>query len=193
MKIRFLAPFLAAMLLFTACSSGTTTTTSTTEPTTTEDFETYDGTLPVEDGSITGAQVPYTIKYDTSKWTVVPSDSTSDAEYEFEHVDGDVYALIIPERIELDLAALKEIALENAQSVAPDALVTFEEDRTVNGVQVHVMKIDGTLYGIAFEYYGYYYGGTAGTIQFITYTSSNLVSEYEADLTELLNGLTITE
>lgn len=186
MKIRLLAPFLVAMFLFSACSSGTTTMTSTDSTSIPQEDAT-------ETGSVSGAQVDYTIAYDSSKWTAIPGESNGDAEYEFEHVDGDVYALIIAERIEMDLESLKEIALVNAQSVAPDAQIVFEEDRTVNGVQVHVMKIDGTIYGIGFEYYGYYYGGAAGTIQFITYTSSNLLAEYEADLTELLNGLTIVE
>lgn len=189
MKIRLLAPFLAAVLLFSACSSGTTTTTTTSS----SDSTTTTQEVAVEDGTVAGAQVDYSIAYDSSKWIAMPGESTGDAEYEFEHVDGDVYALIIAERIEMDLESLKAIALENAQSVAPDAQIVFEEDRTVNGVQVHVMKIDGTIYGIGFEYYGYYYGGSAGTIQFITYTSSNLTDDYAADLTELLNGITITE
>ncbi len=184
MKIRLLPPFLAVTLLFSACSSSfntfeyTDTTTDTAVTTT---------------SSVSGSSVDYTINYDTSKWIMTPGAGDTDAEYEFEHMDGDVYALVIAERIEIDSSALKEIALSNAQSVAPDATVTFEEDRTVNGVPMKVMKIAGTIYGIAFEYYGYYYVGSAGTIQFITYTSSNLVNQYDADLTELLNGLVVTE
>lgn len=188
MKIHLLAPFLAVTLLFSACSSSFNTVeyTDTTTDTTTDTPVTTTST-------VSGAQVDYAITYDTSKWIMTPGASSGDAEYEFEHMDGDVYALVIAERIEIDASALREIALSNAQSVAPDATVTFEEDRTVNGAPMKVMKIDGTIYGIAFEYYGYYYVGSAGTIQFITYTSSNLISAYEADLTELLNGLTVTE
>lgn len=186
MTIRHLTPFLAAIFLFSACSSGGTNSTQSTTPSVTETVETTDGV-------VTGSQVPYSIAYDSNKWIATPTVAGEDAEYEFDHVDGDVYAMVIPERIELEYSVLKEIALENAQAVAPDALIVFEEERTVNGVPLHVLKIDGTLYGIAFEYYGYYYGGPAGTIQFITYTSSNLIAQYEADLTELLNGLTIIE
>ena len=181
MNIRHIVRFLAVTLLLSACSS---------EPTVTQIPDT---TIDVVMGSVSGEQISYTINYDTAKWIATPTAAGEDAEYEFEHVDGDVFALVIPERIELDLADLRKIALENAQSISEDAQITFEEDRTVNDVQVHVMKIGGTLYGIAFEYYGYYYGGPAGTVQFITYTSSNLNSLYADDLTELLNGLTITE
>jgi len=183
MKIRLLAPFLAAVLLFSACSSDYTD--YVTEESIPEDTVTAQ--------SVSGSGVDYTINYDSSKWIMTQGASDTDVEYEFEHMDGDVYALIIAERVEIDAGALREIALSNAQSVAPDATVVFGEDRSVNGVTVKVMKIDGTIYGIAFEYYGYYYVGSAGTIQFITYTSSNLTSAYEADLTELLNGLVVTE
>lgn len=181
--------------MFSGCSGllnndGASSTTTTTETSTTT---TDSATTGVADGTVTGANVNYSISYNTSKWTATSAGVGEDAEYEFEHVDGDVYALVIPERIELDYDTLKQIALENAQAVAPDAQILMEENRTVNGVDVLAMKISGTLYGIAFEYYGYYYGGSAGTIQFITYTSQNLTSAYEADLTELLNGLTITE
>lgn len=182
MKIRLLAPLLASILLFSACGSDYT-----------EYLEEESALVGTPESSVSGAGVNYTINYDTSKWIMTPGADTGDAEYEFLHMDGDVYALIIAERIELDSSVLREIALSNAQSVAPDATVVFEEERTVNGVPVKVMKIDGTIYGIAFEYYGYYYVGSAGTIQFITYTSSNLTGQYEADLTELLNGLVVTE
>lgn len=187
MNNRLFAPLSAALLLFAGCSSDFALYEETPAPTE-ETTETY-----ASEGIVTGSQVNYSIAYDTSKWFSYPAAAGEDAEYEFEHMDGDVYALIIPERIELPIETLKEVALENAQSVAPDAQITFEEMRTVNGVELTAMKMTGTLYGIPFEYYGYYYGGAAGTIQFITYTSANLTSTYEADLTELLNGLTIVE
>ncbi|MFA4815603.1 MAG: hypothetical protein WC653_05980, partial [Candidatus Gracilibacteria bacterium] len=183
MKIRLFVPFLAAVLLFSACSSVNDTP---TESATGDYTESVVNVTAATESSVSGVGVEYTVNYDTSKWKMTAGASSGDAEYEFEHVDGDVYALIIAERIEVDAASLKEIALANAQSIADDATVVFEKGRTVNGIPMEVMKIDGTAYGVAFEYYGYYYSGPAGTIQFITYTSSNLTSTYEADLTELL-------
>lgn len=190
MNTRLLSVLFTGALFLSACggTSGTTETITLDTDTTTETEE-----LVVGSGSISGAQVDYTIAYDSNKWTVAPATSNTDAEYEFEHVDGDVYAMVIPERITIEFDTLKELALDNALAVAPDAQVTFEEMRTVNGVEVLVMKTSGTMYGIAFEYYGYYYGGTAGTIQFIAYSSTDLVAEYNADITALLNGLTIKE
>ena len=53
------------------------------------------------------------------------------------------------------------------------------------------MQMNGTLEGINFTYLGYYFSSPKGTVQLITYTSSNLVNEYRKNLEELLNGFTI--
>lgn len=53
------------------------------------------------------------------------------------------------------------------------------------------MKIEGTVKGIPFRYYGYYYGGKQGTIQILTFTGQTLFEKYEHDFTDFLNGLEI--
>lgn len=189
MNPRFLPALFTGILFFSACSSPF----NTNAPEDTDSSAVLPSTEMVNDGSLTGAQLDYTISYDSSKWIAGSSSSNTDAEYEFEHTDGDVYAMIIPERITIEFEMLKEIALENALAVAPDAQVIFEEMRTVNGVELLAMKTSGTMYGIPFQYYGYYYGGTVGTIQFIAYSSTDLMADYDADITALLNGLTIKE
>ncbi|MBD3360737.1 hypothetical protein GF366_02970 [Candidatus Peregrinibacteria bacterium] len=141
--------------------------------------------------SISGENMGYSITYDSGKWAVVDSLYGTDSEYDFEHVDGDIYAMVIAERIEIPLESLKQLALDNALAVAPDAEIVFEEERTVNGAEVLAMKIRGTIEGIPFQYYGYYYTGEEGSIQFVTYTGLSLFDEYEDDMTELLEGLKI--
>ena len=111
----------------------------------------------------------------------------------FVHKDGDIYAMVIAERFAMTPDALKELAISNAQNVAPDTQVTYEEDRIVNGKNVLCMKMAGTIQGVQFVYYGYYYAGKAGVVQLITYTSQNLLSEYEADMTVFLNGLVVND
>jgi len=109
------------------------------------------------------------------------------------HKDGDIYAMILAERYAMTPEALKELALKNALNVAPDTKVTYEEQRIVNGKKVLCMRMDGTIEGIQFTYYGYYYAGKSGIVQLITYTSQNLFPEYEAEMTEFLNGLVIND
>lgn len=195
MKNRLFIFSLFLALLLNGCSFNfdTNDTADTGETGKTSDTSNTNFATPVFEnmGSVAGAQVDYTINYDSSKWTAKPSDPTADTEYEFENVDGDIYAMVVAEKIEVPMDTLKEVVLQNAQSVAEDAEIVFEESRTVNGVDILAMKISGTVYGMQFMYYGYYYGGSAGTIQFITYTTTNLMDEYEQDLTDLLNGLAL--
>ena len=105
---------------------------------------------------------------------------------------GDGYGLVIAERIELTLAALRDLALSNAQSAAPDAKITWEEERAVNGRKVLALQIAGTLHGLSFAYFGYYYGGPEGAYQVITYTAANLFEECRKDFEELLDGFVLT-
>lgn len=141
--------------------------------------------------TIEGEQVDYEITYDTNIWSLTKNPVGDAAEYSFDHIDGDVFALVIPERIQLDKDTLKEIALENAQEAAADMEIISEEKIEVNGENMTKMKMEGTIEGVRFQYYGYYYVGEAGSIQFVSYTSTNLMEEYEKDLTDLLNGLRI--
>ena len=131
------------------------------------------------------------IWYNPSKWH--QNNSADSSKPTFEHKDGDIYAMVIAERFAMTPEALKEFAIKNAQSAAPDIRVTHEENRIVNGKKILCMTMEGTIKGIQFIYYGYYYAGKAGIVQLITYTSPNLYSEYESEMTGFLNGLVVNE
>ena len=97
--------------------------------------------------------------------------------------------MIITERTEIPLLNLKEIALENARSVAPDVKVDKEEFRNVNGQKVLMMELSGTTQGIKFKYYAYYYSSKKGVVQLVTYSSLNLFEDYKKEMELMLNGL----
>ena len=46
----------------------------------------------------------------------------------FEHKDGDAYAMMIAERMAMPIDAMR-MAIANAEKVAPDTQVTYEETR----------------------------------------------------------------
>ncbi len=133
----------------------------------------------------------FSVWFDPTKWSQGKSDDPSKTTFQF--TDGDLYGMIIAERMEIRLDALKEVALTNAKAVAPDTRITFEEMRTVNGRSILCMKMEGTIQTIRFVYYGYYSAGPSGTVQLLTYTSKNLSAEMEPEMTEFLNGLTIAD
>jgi len=132
-----------------------------------------------------------TVWYDPAKWMQQQSDDPT--KIIFAHKDGDVYALIIAERLAISEDALKAIAIKNARNVASEVNVVFEDHRIVNGVNLLCLKMLCTIQGIELIYYSYYYAGRAGTLQIITYTSPNLLGEYEQEMSDLLNGTIINE
>lgn len=67
--------------------------------------------------------------------------------------------------------------------------VVKEEYRYVNGLKVLMIQMTGTIQGIRFTYYGYYYTSDNGTIQFLTYTGENLFEGYLKEIEPFLNGL----
>ncbi len=122
-------------------------------------------------------------------WSFKKAVNNSDSEYELQLKGGDLYGMILSEKIEIPLETLKSIAVENAKSVAPDLSIVKEEYRTVNGLKLLLMQMNGTMQGVKFSYYGYYYSNNQGTVQFITYTSQNLMDSYIPEIEKLLNGI----
>ena len=123
------------------------------------------------------------------EWSFSKGENDDAAEFKFQKKGGDLYAMLISEKIQIPIETLKGIAYENAKNAAPDIKIIKEEYRTVNSIKVLMMQMSGTIQGIKFIYFGYYYSNTNGTIQFITYTSENLFKTYFDDIELFLNGL----
>jgi hypothetical protein len=133
------------------------------------------------------------IWYDPDKWVTPGGLENSAAEFNFKHKSGDAYALVVIERLTMPLQNLRDVGVNNAKKVAPDAKVVMEEERTVNGQKVIAVQIEATTNGIPAKYFNYYWSGKAGCVQLITFTGQNLFEEYGTDMQDLLNGLTVTK
>lgn len=127
---------------------------------------------------------------DPKKWSFQKSKTNEDAEYSLNYKDGDLYAMIITEKVEVPLNSLKQIAVSNGRDAAPDLKVISEELRTVNGIQVLMLHMTGTIQGMKFTYFGYYYSNSSGVVQFMTMTTTNQFEEFKLECEQLLNGLT---
>jgi len=123
------------------------------------------------------------------EWSFTKNAENEAAEFQFQKKDEDLYALLIAERAEIPLENLRSIAIQNAKSVAPDLKILREEYRIVNGNKVLMMQMSGTVQGIKFVYFGYYYTFEKGSVQFLSYTALNLFETYAKDMEALLNGL----
>jgi len=100
---------------------------------------------------------------DPKKWSFKKASENPEAEYEFQLKNGDLYGMLISEKFEIPLANLRTIAIENGKAAAPDLKVVHEEYRMVNGLKVLQLQMNGTMQGIKFSYYGYYYSDESGT------------------------------
>lgn len=124
----------------------------------------------------------------SNKWLFKKSKEASATEYTFQLKGKDLYAMAITEKVQIPLDTLSNIALENAQKVAPDTQITYRDYRKVNSNKVLYMEMKGTIQGIKFTYRGYYYSDKSGTTQLVTYTASNLIDTYKPEINNFLNG-----
>ena len=126
---------------------------------------------------------------DPKKWKFEKATTNEAAEFELHLKGGDLYGMVIAEKMQIPLETLKKIAIDNGRIAAPDLAIQNEEYRTVNGLRVLHLEMTGTMQGIKFFYYGYYFSNDGGTVQFVTYSSQNLLATFKSDIEELLNGL----
>jgi hypothetical protein len=133
------------------------------------------------------------IYLDPKKWSFEKSAADDVSEFDFTLKDKDAYAMLISEKTEIPLETMKEVALENAKDAAPDIKIVRQEYRKVNNNIVLLIQMRGSVKGIKVTYIGYYFSSPKGTVQFLTYTASSLVTEYQKDLEELLNGFVTVE
>jgi hypothetical protein len=130
---------------------------------------------------------------DPKIWKFYKPEDDTDAEYELELKNSDVYGMIICEAFKMPLLTLKKVALENARAVSPDVVVKQQEYRMVNGNKVLLMQMDGSIDGMTFSYYGYYFSNEKGTVQYLAYSTPDQLKEKMSEIESLLNGLTIIE
>lgn len=129
------------------------------------------------------------VNYDPTKWKTEKKPISEDAELSLEHQNGDAYFVLIAERVEIPLANFKEIALENARSIDPEARITSERTVSRNGGSEVILDIEAKPSGIPMQFRGYYWTSPAGSVQATAWTSRNLMNEYSADIDQLLAGV----
>lgn len=140
-----------------------------------------------------GKKVPYGVYIDPKKWKIEKGESGDHEYFLSNREEGSIYSSIIPERVPIPYNTLKNIAINNAKDVAPDAHIVSETVKVVNGKVLHQLIFKGTLKGIKFTYLGYYYTDDSKTIQLLTFTVDTLFEEYKEEMIKYLNGLVILD
>jgi polyribonucleotide nucleotidyltransferase len=125
-----------------------------------------------------------------TKWIFSPhSDNEKNPEYRFSLKSNEGYVLMVTEKTQIDLESMRQIALENAQKASSDVKEKSAEYRIVNNKKILCLKFQGTIKGIKFTYFGYYYSNSNGTIQLLSYSSQQYFDSIQKELETFLNGL----
>lgn len=131
------------------------------------------------------------LNYNPIIWKTAKDKNNEDAEFEFEHKKGSGYCMAITEKLDIPLETLKGIAYRNLLESAPDSKIEKAEYRNVNGLKVLHLVVSGTMQGIKFVYYGYYFSNENGTTQLVCYTGRKLLPDYQQDFDDFLNGISV--
>lgn len=125
---------------------------------------------------------------DPKQWTFSKAEDSSPAEFTFKMKELGIYGMLISEKLELANESLIDIAINNAKEAAQNVNVIHKEYRKVNGIDLIMMQLSGTIQGVNFVYFGYYYSGPEGAFQVLTYTSKKEFVESKDIMEKFLNG-----
>lgn len=142
---------------------------------------------------IKGEKVNYGIWLDPKKWSFKKGKDDDVQEYIITMKGQDAYAMVIPERIPIPLNLLEEAAINNFKKKDPNARIERIEVRKINGNTVKLICAKVSPNGAKFSYMGYYFSDEKRTIQFIGFTSQNLMDTYKNDIEELLDGFVLLD
>jgi hypothetical protein len=130
----------------------------------------------------------FEIWFNPRQWKILPESLYENAEYSFEHIDGELIALVIAEKIQVPLQKMKAAAVENFNKTATEYKITEEQNIQVNGTDGLLLKIDALVDGVPFAYLNAYFSTAQGTFQVMSFTGYNLFDRYRKDMTDLISG-----
>jgi len=141
----------------------------------------------------TGKRGTFTLSLVPDAWTQLEKSINPLAEVGFKNGEGDVYAMVVAERLQVPLPALKKSVLDNMKRVDPESKVLLDEKRTVNGLEMRCLTVEAAVQEIPLTYHIYLYAGDEGSIQLMTWTGRKLFKESKADMEALLNGFEVVK
>lgn len=136
----------------------------------------------------------FDIFYNEKRWKrVPPGEYNDDAEFALLGIDKEIFCIIITEEMMMSNDALLKIALNNMKEyTGENPQIVTVESRKVNGTEVLRGKYRVNISGLDLTFDSYYFSSENGTIQFTTWTGTNIAKKYSTEIEDLLNGLVIT-
>lgn len=126
--------------------------------------------------------------YDSKKWSFSKHEN-KDSEFVFQLKSAPVQAMMLCEKSTVPLLIHRDAVFANIQKIVPDARVTHQEYRNVNGQNVLQIEITATVGAYPCVYWGYLVSSSAGSTTWLAFGTQELVSQNKADIETLMNGL----
>jgi hypothetical protein len=140
-----------------------------------------------------GKETRYELWYNEEKWDLLPDTVYANSEYALEDPKGERVAMMITERMQVPLKAIKEATLGSFKREGSECRIAEEQKIWVNGTEGLLLKIDALVDGIPVSYLNAYFSTREGTFQLITYTAYNLFDHHHQDMMELICGFVALE
>jgi hypothetical protein len=132
-----------------------------------------------------------TLWLDPAKWIEY---SKEPGAISFNHVNKHVLGWMLTDKTGgIRTSAMKEMALRNSQRMDPNARITREEHRIVNGREVLYLEIILTQNSVPIRFAGYYHGGLKSNLQVVSYSVAAEFEKYQSEVNEFMNGIEIRE
>lgn len=112
----------------------------------------------------------------------------------FNHVNKHVLGWLLSDKTPgIRTSAIKDMALRNSQRLDPNARISREERRIVNGREVLYLEIVLTQNSVPIRFAGYYHGGVKSNVQTVAYCMAAEFEQYRKEVDEFINGIEIRE
>ena len=132
----------------------------------------------------------FEIQYDPSEWNMQAS--SEPGEHELHHSTGDLYVMVIEERIQIPAETLLEVALASARDVDPNVTAIRRGSRVVNGVRMLSIDYEATVTGVPLVFVAHFFSDTSGSVQIIAWTGPNLLAEYRDTIERFVSGFEVS-
>ena len=135
----------------------------------------------------------YSLQYDSKSWQRVPPASINPAAtYTFSDESQNIFAMVIAEAVEIGTENVYKFALQNAEeNIGSSPKVINAGWVKVNGREMINAQYNIDMNGLKFTFNSLFYSSELGTIQFMTWTFTNLFEEKKSVLDGILAGLSI--
>jgi len=128
---------------------------------------------------------------DPKVWVKNKQQSIEGADVEFTHTDGTAFVAVISQKQFLAIDTFIDAFVEGMRESAKEVTVKERANLIVNGTPITACMIEMKDEGVDVTYLAYFYSGTKGMVQALSYCGTEIFAEMSPVLQAALNGLVV--